>query len=303
MSSTPIHDKSGWKRAADDPPGSAGAKPNESAGPTGAPASSGPSTGPGPSAGAPRPPAGDQAVARPDVQAGAGAAGGPSPPPAGVQPAPAAGGQSAPAPEDQLEQLRQQLAAAQEACQQAQAELAAANEAKLRALAELENFRRRTQRQMEEERRYALFPLVRDMLPVLDNLRRAIDSAQKSSDAAGLLAGVQLVYKQLQDVLQRHHCVEIEALGVAFDPNLHQAVGQMPTTEHPPGTILEVAQPGFRLHDRVVRPSLVVVAAAPAEQTSVEPSQGDHPPQPTEKPSSPTPEPSSDGSSGKYGGK
>jgi len=264
MSSTPIHDTNRMKPAPDEPPASASPKLSPSGGPTGSPADTGP------------------------------------PPPAGDQSGQAVEGQSAPAAEDQLERLRQELTAAQQACQQAQSELAAANEAKLRALAELENFRRRTQRQMEEERRYALFPLVRDLLPVLDNLRRAVDSAQKSPDTAGLLAGVQLVYKQLQDVLERHHCVEIEALGAAFDPNLHQAVGQTPTTEHPPGTILEVAQPGYRLYDRVVRPSLVVVAAAPAEQTPVEPSPGDHPPpHSTKTPPATTPEPSSDGSSGK----
>ncbi len=207
-------------------------------------------------------------------------------------------GQLAPSPAEELEQLRQQLAAAQEACQRAEAELAAANEAKLRALAELENFRRRTQRQFEEERRYALFPLVRDLLPVLDNLRRAVDSGQKSQDPAGLLTGVQLIYKQLQEVLQRHHCVEIEALGAAFDPHLHQAVSQLPTTEHPAGVILEVVQPGFRLHERVVRPSLVVVSAPPSGSPPEPPQKADHPPPQAESPP-PAQKPPSDDSSEK----
>jgi molecular chaperone GrpE len=195
---------------------------------------------------------------------------------------------------EELEQLRRELAAAQEARTRAEAELAEANQAKLRALAELENFRRRTARQLEEDRRYALFPLVRDLLPVLDNLRRAVESAQTSQDASALLAGVQLVHKQLQDVLQRHHCMEIEALGAAFDPHLHEAVGQTPTQEHPPGTIIHVAQAGFRLHDRVVRPSLVVVAAAPAAPSPEEP-KGDHPPSSDEGPQPASPP--TDGSS------
>lgn len=189
-------------------------------------------------------------------------------------------------PAQELEQLRQQLAAAQEACRRAEAERAEAQEAKLRSLAELENFRRRTLRQMEEERRYALFPLLRDLLPVLDNLRRAIESAQTSQDPGALLAGVQLVYKQFQDVLQRHHCVEIEALGGIFDPNMHQAVAQMPSPQHPPGTILQVTQPGFRLHDRVIRPSLVVVAMAPAAS---EAEKGNHPPPPNNLPPNQSP--------------
>ncbi len=185
------------------------------------------------------------------------------------------GASAAPSPErsgavaDEISQLRQELAAAQEARSRAEAELAAATDAKLRALAELENFRQRTVRQMEEERRYALFPLIRDMLPVLDNLRRAIQSGEQTQDMAGLLAGVKLVAQQFQEVLQRYHCVEIEALGAPFDPHLHEAVLQVATSEHPAGTVVQVTQPGFRLHDRVVRPSLVVVAAAPvASETS-----------------------------------
>lgn len=203
---------------------------------------------------------------------------------------------------EQVEQLRRELAVAQEARARADADLAEANQAKLRALAELENFRRRTQRQMEEDRRYALFPLVRDLLPVLDNLRRAVESAQTSQDASGLLAGVQLVYKQLQDVLQQRHCVEIKALGEAFDPNLHEAVGQTPTQEHPPGTILQVVQPGFRLHDRVVRPSWVVVAGAPVAPASEE-LQGDHPPASAETPPTPSPPSSAEGPSSPPTGK
>lgn len=214
----------------------------------------------------------------------------------------AAGAPQTPSLAEQVEQLRRELAAAQEARARAEAELADANQAKLRALAELENFRRRTQRQLEDERRYALFPLMRDLLPVLDNLRRAVESAQTSQDAAGLLAGVQLVHKQLQDVLQRHHCVEIEALGAAFDPHLHEAVGQTPSQEHPPGTILQVAQPGFQLHDRVVRPSLVVVAAAPVAPAPEEP-KGDHPPASSEGPPATAPPSSAEGPSSTPPGK
>ncbi len=149
--------------------------------------------------------------------------------------------------------------------EQLRADVAAAADAKLRAQAELENFRRRAARQMEEERRYAQMPLMRDLLPVVDNIRRAIEAAEKTEDAAGLLEGFKLVAKQLQDVLGRHDCTEIEALGAPFDPHYHHAISQQPSAEHPAGTVLIVAQPGFRLHDRVVRPSQVVVSAAPPE--------------------------------------
>ncbi len=139
-------------------------------------------------------------------------------------------------------------------------ELAAATDAKLRAQAELENYRRRVLRQMDEDRRYAQMPLLRDLLPVWDNVRRAIEAAEKTQDAAALLEGFKLVGKQLDDVLGRHHCKEIEALGKPFDPHYHEAISQMPSAEHPAGTVLIVSQPGFRLHDRVVRPSQVVVS-------------------------------------------
>ena len=136
----------------------------------------------------------------------------------------------------------------------------------LRAQAELENYRRRVARQMEEERRYANMPLLRDLLPVLDNMRRAIEAAEKTEDAPSLLEGFRMVTKQLEDVLARRHCTEIEALGGPFDPNLHEALSQQPSAEHPEGTVLLVAQSGFQLHDRVVRPSQVIVSGADPEE-------------------------------------
>ena len=130
----------------------------------------------------------------------------------------------------------------------------------LRAQAELENYRRRVARQMDEERRYANMPLLRDLLPVLDNMRRATEAAEKTEEAASLLEGFRMVTSQLEDVLARHHCTEIEALGMPFDPNLHEAISQQPSADHPEGTVLLVTQSGFRLHDRVVRPSQVIVS-------------------------------------------
>ena len=139
-------------------------------------------------------------------------------------------------------------------------EIEAAKDRELRALAELDNYRKRIARQLDEERRYAGLPLMRDMLPVLDNLKRAVDAAEKTHDAASLLEGVQLVLKQFYSVLERHHCRPIESLHGPFDPNLHEAVLQQPSEEFPENTVLHEVLPGFRLHDRVVRPSQVVVS-------------------------------------------
>jgi molecular chaperone GrpE len=133
----------------------------------------------------------------------------------------------------------------------------------LRAMADLENYRRRVHREMDDLRRYANVQLLRDLLPVLDNLERALEAAEKAGESAGLIQGVKMVVQQIQATFQQHGCVRIEALGTAFDPNLHEAVLQQPSLEHPPGTVIHVVRSGFRLHDRVVRPSQVIVAAAP----------------------------------------
>lgn len=143
------------------------------------------------------------------------------------------------------------------------AELAAANERTVRAHAELENFRKRVYREMEDERKYASLSLLRSLLPVMDNLQRAIRSAEAAPDGQGLLEGVQLVSQQLDSVLQQHHCTPIDAKGKLFDPHLHEAIAQLPSDEFPRGTVIDVTQAGYLLHDRVVRASQVLVSAGP----------------------------------------
>jgi molecular chaperone GrpE len=141
-------------------------------------------------------------------------------------------------------------------------ELAAANDRALRAHAELDNYRRRMRKEMEDERRYAQVPLLSDLLPVLDNVSRAIQAAEKSPDAGGLLAGFKMVAQQLENVLSRHHCQRIDALHKPFDPHLHAAILQQPSSEYPPNTVIQVAQDGYQLHDRVLRPAQVIVSTA-----------------------------------------
>jgi len=155
---------------------------------------------------------------------------------------------------DDLEQLR--------------AELDKAADRALRLQAEMENLRNRTSREMNEARRYAALPLVRDLLPVVDNVARAIEAAENAHSAEGLLEGFKMVRQQLLDVLSQHHCAKIEAEGQPFDPNLHEAILQQPSKDHPPQTVTTVTQPGYVLHDRVVRPSQVIVSSASdAEET------------------------------------
>ncbi len=139
-------------------------------------------------------------------------------------------------------------------------DLEAAKNRVLRSQAELENYRKRAAREIEEHRRYANQPLMYDLLPVLDNIERAIGAAEKSQDVAGLLEGVKLVARQFEEVFARHRCLRIGALNLPFDPHLHHAISQQITDEVPPNTVVLVTQSGFQLYDRVVRPSLVIVS-------------------------------------------
>ena len=133
----------------------------------------------------------------------------------------------------------------------------------MRWQAEFENYQKRVQRQMADDRRYAAADLIRDLLPVLDNLQRAIESAEKNHDLSARLAGLNMIVKQWHDVLARYECRRIEALNQPFDPNLHHAISRQPTGDAPPNTVIYVTQEGYTLHDRVVRPSQVVVSMAP----------------------------------------
>jgi molecular chaperone GrpE len=148
--------------------------------------------------------------------------------------------------------------------QSLQADLAAAEGRVLRAHAELENYRKRANRHLEDEKKYAPLPLLRDLLPVVDNLERAIQSADQEGGSARMLEGVKMVSQLLAMVLERHHCRQIEAQGAVFDPHVHEAIAQLPSEQVPPGTVIEVAQNGYQLYDRVVRPSQVVVSGRPA---------------------------------------
>jgi molecular chaperone GrpE len=132
-----------------------------------------------------------------------------------------------------------------------------------RTQADFENYRKRIQREREQEAKYLHGNFAADILPVLDNLERAIQAARQVGETGPLVQGVGMVQNQLLDLLRRHGVTPIEALGRPFDPNLHQAVMQQPSADKPPHTVLQVLEQGFKIHDRVLRPARVVVSAAP----------------------------------------
>lgn len=144
-------------------------------------------------------------------------------------------------------------------------ELAAANDRYLRLQAEMQNLRNRTSREIADERKYAALPILRDLLPVLDNIGRAIEAAEKAGEAENLLAGFRLVRQQLETILSRHECEPISPEGELFDPNFHQAILQQPSADVPANHVTMVTQTGYKLHDRVVRPAQVIVSSGPAE--------------------------------------
>jgi molecular chaperone GrpE len=160
--------------------------------------------------------------------------------------------------------LAEELAASSAADDSAtdlQAQLDAERDKSLRLQAELQNVLNRKSRELAEERRYAALPVVRDILPVLDNIDRAIEAAQKSPDPASLLQGFELVRQQLLTVLTQQHCETISTVGEVFNPEFHAAILQQPSADVPAGHIVLCAQAGYKLHDRVVRPAQVIVSA------------------------------------------
>jgi len=144
-----------------------------------------------------------------------------------------------------------------------QAEVERLQDERIRALAELDNVRKRAEKQVLDERQYGAAKFARDMLSVADNLRRAIDAAAGHRGEPGvdaLLTGVELTERELLSALEKNGVKRIEAKGVKFDPNFHQAMAELPGTGAPHGTVVDVIQPGYTIADRLLRAAMVVVA-------------------------------------------
>lgn len=133
-----------------------------------------------------------------------------------------------------------------------------------RLAAEYANYQKRMARQLQEMQQSANRDLVLDLLPVIDNFERALAAAQAAPDPAAFRDGVQLVHDQLLAALAKHGVTRVDAQDEAFDPEHHEAVAQIPSDEHPQGRVMEVAQTGYRMHGRILRPSRVIVSGGPA---------------------------------------
>ena len=155
----------------------------------------------------------------------------------------------------------------------ANAKIAELKDQNLRVLAETENVRRRIQRDRDEALKFATTGLAKDLLPVADNLRRALDAIPKDAlekDEAlrNFATGVEMTERLLLTALERHHIKRIDALGQKFDSNLHQAMFELPGSGQPAGTVVQVLEAGYTIHDRLLRPALVGVAKAEAAASS-----------------------------------
>lgn len=160
----------------------------------------------------------------------------------------------------QTEALQQEAEAKQQLVEELTRKLEGAQEQVLRARADLENFRRRSRKDREEAVKYAAVPMIESLLPVLDNLERALE-AGTSSEENSLHQGVDMVYRQLMHSLENHGLSVIPAEGLPFNPHEHSAVMQEAVEGVEPGIVVEELQKGYRYHDRVIRPSMVKVSS------------------------------------------
>jgi molecular chaperone GrpE len=165
--------------------------------------------------------------------------------------------------------------AAPESLEQAMAEIARLKEAWLRSAADFDNFRKRARRELEDARRSGREDLLRTLLPVFDNLGRAIQSATRSTDLKAMTEGLSMVERQFVDALGREGIARVPTVGLAFDPGLHDAIQQVETDEHPPGTVLAEVQPGYLQGDRLMRAAMVVVAKAKTSSAAPDGGQGE----------------------------
>ena len=138
----------------------------------------------------------------------------------------------------------------------------------LRALAETENLRRRAQRDREEYVKYANETLLRDLIPVLDNLDRALAAARDAGAAGTVVSGVELIQREFLRVLEKSGLSRYSAVGERFDPTRHEAIARVVSADRPPDTVVNETAAGYLLNGRVLRPAMVAVAAAPDEDAA-----------------------------------
>jgi molecular chaperone GrpE len=158
------------------------------------------------------------------------------------------------APEDPLEAAR--------------AEVAKLKDQWMRTAADFDNFRKRSRREIDDAKKAGREDLLRTVLPVFDNLERAIQSAQRAHDVKAVADGLGMIIRQFVDALGRAGIQKVTTVGQPFDPSVHEAIQQVETTDHAPGTVIAEVQPGYTQDERLIRAAMVVVAKAKSEEST-----------------------------------
>lgn len=162
--------------------------------------------------------------------------------------------------EDEVQEEQETEAVEQDECEKLKAELDDLNNKYLRMAADFDNYRKRQMQERESLLKYGAADTMTKLLAVLDTFERAQESLKDVEDVQSVKEGYEVAFKQLMDTLKKAGLETIDALGAEFDPNLHEAIAQTPTNEHPDNTVISQMQKGYKLADRVLRPALVNVA-------------------------------------------
>ncbi len=176
-----------------------------------------------------------------------------------------------PASPAELAELKLELEASMAIGRDLKTKLTDEHEKMLRVAADLENYKKRAHKEKEEIQRFGIEKLLRDFLPVFDNLDRALDAAKSPADYESLRTGVEMIRRLFEDTLGKHGVKAFSAKGLPFDPNRHEAISSAETTELPPNSVYSEMLRGFTLNERLVRPALVVVSRAPDATPPAEP--------------------------------
>jgi len=168
-----------------------------------------------------------------------------------------------------------EVKAAPDPLAEARAEAARMKEQWMRSAADFDNFRKRSRRELEDARKAGREELLKDLLPVFDNLERGMQSAQQAADVKAVTDGLQMILKQFDSTLGRTGISKVPTLGRPFDPAVHEAIQQVETSESAPGTIVAEVQPGYMAGERLIRAAMVVVAKPKSEETQEQAGQGE----------------------------
>lgn len=147
-----------------------------------------------------------------------------------------------------------------------EAEVSELKEQVLRQKAEFDNFRKRSRREMEDFRKFAVENIMFDLLEVCDNFERALISFRDAEDVKSVVNGVEMVFKQLISILEKEGLKKIECEGKEFDPYLHEALHHVKSDQHPDNTVVEICRPGYEFNSKVIRPAMVTVSRNPSDQ-------------------------------------